>query len=392
MNKQNKFPIKGSLLSVLLIFSTLVVISCSTGTDVPPPVLTATEQLAEDVIELTRNQFEMSKLTLGKLEEKAFPELVNANGMFGVPPESHADVSSYFGGTVKKIRLLPGQKVKKGEVLFTLENPDYVQMQQDLLEAKGQLTYLKSDYERQKNLVKDNVTSQKNFLKAESDFIITTAKVESLSKKLSLMNIDPNTLTIDNIRTTINISSPISGYVTDVYISRGAFLNPSEMAVSIVNTDHLHLELNIFEKDLSKVQMDQPIKFKVQADASQQVYDASVYLVNKTIDADNRTIGILGHLADSKLTKKFAPGMYVEAEVYTTSEMHLALPQEAVVDLDGNSYVLVLTNESNEGYSFERKEVETGSSYKGYIEIFNTKDFSDESKFLIKGAFNLITE
>src|SRR5690606_33026367 len=115
------------------------------------------------------NQFQSSNMVLGKMEMGSFHEVVKANGMFDVPPENRAAVSCYFGGTVKDIRLLPGQKVKKGQVLFILENPDYVQMQQDFLEAKGQLAYLKSDYERQKNLAQDNVTSQKNYLKAESE-------------------------------------------------------------------------------------------------------------------------------------------------------------------------------------------------------------------------------
>ena len=320
---------------------------------------------------------------------KEFHQVVKANGMFDVPPENRASISSYYGGTVKNIQLLPGERVKKGQILFILENPDYVQLQQDFLEAKGQLTYLKSDYERQKNLVQDRVTSQKSYLKSESEYTVTRVRVESISKKLKLMNIDPNTLTIGNIHTTINIYSPINGYVTKVNITRGAYLNPSEVAITLVDTDHLHLELNIFEKDISKVDIGQPIRFRVQEDIGRQ-YEAVVHLVNKVVDPENRTIGIHGHLLNEKLSTKFNPGMYVEAEIYTTSESKKSLPQDAIVEVDGQYYVLVLESSSNGNYVFAQKEVKTGKSDNGYIEILNYQDFNINAEFLVNGAFKLI--
>jgi len=163
------------------------------------------------------------------------------------------------------------------------------------------------------------------------------------------------------------------------------------MAITIVNTDHLHLELNIFEKDFAKVRVGQPIQFRIQEDIS-NTYNASVQLVNKTVDYEKRTIGIHGHLADIKLVNKFNPGMYVEADIFISSESKMSLPQEAVIEADGKYYVLVLLSSSNIGYSFAKKEVKTGSSGDGSIEILNTKDFKENTEFLIKGSFNLITE
>jgi cobalt-zinc-cadmium efflux system membrane fusion protein len=330
-------------------------------------------------------------MKLGKLEMKEFHEIVKTNGIFDVPPQNRVAVGAYFGGYIKDIQLLPGEQVKKGQILFILENPDFIQLQQEFLEAQGQLTYLKSDYERQKNLALDNVTSQKNYLKAESEYTVTRVKVESLSKKLTLMNINPTSLTLENIRTTINVSAPISGYVTQVNIMRGAFLNPSEQAIIIVDPDHMHLELDIFEKDLSKVHVGQPIQFRIQEDKSKE-YKASVHLVNKTVDTEKRTIGIHGHLLEEKQADNFSPGMYVEADIYTTSELKLSLPQDALVEVAGKYYVLSLENSSNTGYSFVKKEVKTGISNNERIEILNSQDFKENAEFLIKGAFNLIAE
>lgn len=391
MKKQNINPMKNITRSYLIVISLLLFAACSSKNDTATSDNVTNNKSAGEVYELSTTQFNSSDMKLGKLEMKEFFDVVKANGMFVVPPQNNASISSYFGGSVKDIELIPGQRVKKGQVLFTLENPEYVQLQQDFLESQGQLTYLKSDYERQKNLAQDNVTSQKNYLKSESDYTVTRVKYESLRKKLELLNINPNMLTIDNIRTSVNVIAPINGYVTEVNISRGSFLNPSDVAMVIVDADHLQLKMNIFEKDLAKVKVGQTIHFRIQDDHSKD-YEGVVYMVNKTVDAEKRTIGVHGHLKDEKLTNRFNPGVYLEAEIYTTSDSRSSLPQEALVEVDDKYYVLVLDKSSNEIYSFIKKEVNVGVSNNDNIEILNAHDFNENTEFLVKGAFNIIKE
>lgn len=379
------------ILIILMVATIIVMSSCSSGNDQAPTDTLKSETVKENEYKLTQLQFSSSNMELGKPVIKPFHEIVKATGMFNVPPENRAAVSTYFGGTVTHIDLLPGKQVKKGQTLFSLENPDFIQIQQDYLQAKGQLAYLKSDFERQNNLVKDKVTSEKKFLKAESDYTVTRVKLESLGKKLTLMGIDPKKLTLENIRSTITIASPISGFITKVNIARGAFLAPSQTAVTIVDTNHIHLELNIFEKDLPNVKVGQSIKFSLQEDYS-TIYDATVHLVNKEVDPENRTVGIHGHLSNESLSSKFNPGMYVEANIFTTSQTKTALPQEALVELDGKYFVLVLDTSSEEGFTFLKKEIKIGSSNNGYVEILDTNELNDSSEILVKGAFNLITE
>ena len=391
MKKQNINPMKNITRSYLIVISLLLFAACSSKNDTATSDNVTNNKSAGEVYELSTTQFNSSDMKLGKLEMKEFFDVVKANGMFVVPPQNNASISSYFGGSVKDIELIPGQRVKKGQVLFTLENPEYVQLQQDFLESQGQLTYLKSDYERQKNLAQDNVTSQKNYLKSESDYTVTRVKYESLRKKLELLNINPNMLTVDNIRTSVNVIAPINGYVTEVNISRGSFLNPSDVAMVIVDADHLQLKMNIFEKDLAKVKVGQTIHFRIQDDHSKD-YEGVVYMVNKTVDAEKRTIGVHGHLKDEKLTNRFNPGVYLEAEIYTTSDSRSSLPQEALVEVDDKYYVLVLDKSSNENYSFIKKEVNVGVSNNDNIEILNAHDFNENTEFLVKGAFNIIKE
>ncbi|MBD0777038.1 efflux RND transporter periplasmic adaptor subunit [Maribacter sp. ANRC-HE7] len=383
----NNFTHVISLTSILLLL-TLTLASCNPK--VKPETANTGVTMGikdQDAIIITENQFKSGGMDLGKISMQEFNTVVKANGMFAVPPQNQADVSAYFAGYVKNINLLPGNKVEKGQVLFTIENPEYIQVQQDFLEAKGRLSYLKSDYERQKELMADNVTSQKNFLKAESEYTVTMAQYQSLKKRLSLMNINPNTLTGENIRSVISVVSPLSGYATTINASKGMYLNPSDVAVTVTNTDDLHIELKIFEKDLPMVKKGQQINVRLQNDTG-NVYKGVVHLVNKSINAQSRTVEIHGDLVNDEEVQLFAPGMYIEAEILTTSAEYPALPSEAVSNIDNDFFVLVKKDNTN----FKRVLVKIGATNNGFTQILNAADFKPNTEFLTNGAFNLITE
>lgn len=364
----------------------VLIISCNSSTS-----NTESEVIGQDrnKIIITKKQFESSGMALGKLEESVFSSTVHANGMVDVPPENKASISTYYGGFVERLNLLPGEHIKKGQILFTLGNPEYVQMQQDYLEAKNKLSYLKADYERQQALAKENIASQKNFLKAKTEYSVTLARYESLRKKLQLINISPAQVTENNLQTVIAIYAPISGYITKVHATKGMYINPSDVAVEIVNADHIHLELNVYEKDIQKVKEEQPIRFQL-PDAGGTWYDAEVHLVGKTVEDENRTINVHGHLIDESLSRLFVPGMYVEAQIAVSNERTLSLPEEAVVNIDDKYYVLVLDKGTDTNFTFDRREVIIGKNQNKLTEIRNADQFKATDQILIKGAFNLI--
>ena len=363
--------------------------SCNSGQDSKDENLEV--ESSKTGIELSRQQFESSNMELGKLKKESFSKTVSSYGVIDVPPENKASVSAYYGGYVKKLSLLEGQKVQKGQLLFTLENPEYVEYQQEFLETKGQLTYLKSDYERQKNLAADNVTSEKVFLKAESEYKVALVRYESLKKQLQLMNIDPNTLNESSIRSEINLTAPISGYITQIHATRGMYLNPDNIALTIINTDHIHLELSIFEKDLPHVKQGQEIRFKLQNESNQE-YKAEVHLVGNYIDPEKRNATVHGHLENESEASQFTPGMYIEAEILSEVDSATSLPQSAIIAVGNEYFVLQSTGKEGDVLSFEKRKVTIGRSTEKYAEILNTSDFSVNDEFLIEGAFNLIGE
>ncbi|MGB5437157.1 MAG: efflux RND transporter periplasmic adaptor subunit [Maribacter sp.] len=374
-----------SLPYTLFLLSALLLSACGESTNKDTETSVAT--LEANAVELSKAQFDGDQMQLGTLTEQSFPSVVQSTGMIDVPPQSRAVISSFAGGYVLKTPLLIGNLVRKGQVLATLENPEFVEMQQQYLEASEQLTYLKSEFERQKTLFDEQITSQKNFLKAESEYKGTMALYNGLKKKLQMLNINIASVEAGNITSEIALYAPIHGSVTKMNISKGTYVSPADEIMEIINTDHIHLELSVFEKDVLKIKEGQKIIFKI-PETGDETYEAEVHLVGTSIDLTNRTVKVHGHLLDDE-NHNFAVGMFVDAQIITESIKKLALPDDAIISIDDFHYVLLNTSKG-ETYDFSRKEVTVGSSYKGYTMIQNAGDFSENDLFLVKGAFNLI--
>lgn len=343
-----------------------------------------TEQLI-----LSKIQFATSHMELGKMQQYSFGTSIKINGLIDVPPEGRAEISNYYGGYVRNLKLITGQAVKKGDVLFTLENPEYVQMQQDFLETQSMLSYLASDYKRQQTLSEENIASQKNFLKAKSAYETALARSEGLKKKLALLNIQSELVKPDALRSQISIIAPFSGYITEVNIVNGAFLSPADIAIKMINTDHIHLDLHVLEKHIPMLREGQTIQFRL-PDSRESIFEAEVFMIGKTIEAQNRMVNVHAHLKDESQNNWFTPGMYVEAELFSEDEAAMALPSEAIVEVEGTYYVLVKKEETENGYVFDKAEVQLGQSKQGLTAISNFDDFPSSTEFLVKGAFNLI--
>lgn len=343
-----------------------------------------------NVIRITKKQFEDSGMQLGEITEQSFPKIVETTGMIDVPPQNRAVVSTFSGGYVQKTPLLIGDKVQKGQVLITLENPEFVEMQQNYLEVAEQLTFLKSEYDRQKTLIEEKISSQKNFLKAESDYKKVFATYNGLKKKLEMLNINIKSVESGTITSVVTLYAPIHGSITKLNITKGAYVSPADEIMEIVNTDHVHLELSVFEKDILQVKEGQKILFKI-PEAIEGSFEAEVHLVGTSIDTKNRTVKVHGHLEDDKV-HNFAVGMFVNAQIITESTQAKALPEAAIVTTDEGTFVLSAQPNVSDGYSFTQKEVSVGDTFKGYTAIQNVGDFSEKEIFLTKGAFNLVGE
>lgn len=321
------------------------------------------------------------------MKKRTFPKMVETSGMIDVPPENRASVTAFMGGFVKQTSLLVGDQVKKGQLLVVLENQEFLKMQQEYLEVFNQLDYLKAEFERNKTLFDERIASQKSFLQAKSNYEMAKARYQGLREQLQMLNISPNKVEQGTISSQAAIYAPISGSVTKMNVAKGSYVSPATEILEIVDNEHVHLELTVFEKDILKVKKGQKIQFKI-PEASAEAFDGEVYLVGTSIDDAKRTIKVHGHLEDEE-DANLLPGMFVDAMIMTDTTKTWSLPEEAVIESEGNYYVLKLIEEKDGGYTFEKVAVKQGGTFEGYTEIIST-GLNETDQFLTKGVFDLI--
>ncbi|PNQ75020.1 efflux transporter periplasmic adaptor subunit [Hanstruepera neustonica] len=354
--------------------------SCGNSEKEEPAIVDNQEH--HDQIILTQAQFEGENMQLGSIAEHDFTETVVVNGMIDVPPHNKSRVTTFMGGYITKTPLLVGDQVKKGQLLVTMENTEYVALQQQFLEVAEQLNYLKNEFTRQKTLFDEQITSEKNYLKAESTYKSSLAQYNGLKKKLQMLNINPNTVLNGNFTSTINIYAPISGSVTSVKVSNGTYVDASDVIMEIVDIDHIHLELSVFEKDIMKIKKGQKITFKI-PEASNKTYTADVHLVGTTIDETSRRVQVHGHIDNDD--ENFIVGMFVEAAIHVNDLKSMGLPKEAVIKSGDYYYIFVLNEKTSENYIFSKTEVATGMESEDFIEILNSDKLKSE-KIITKGT------
>jgi len=372
-------------LYILLLITSLMA-SCGKETKKTTTAEAPKEMEQHKDIVITEAQFKNSNMAMGTATVQDFPAIVKATGMIDVPPQSKQLISSFYGGNIKKSSLLIGDKVRKGQALVTIENPEFVTMQQDFLELHEQLNYLKNEYERQKTLFDEKITSQKKYLQAKSQYNAQKARYNGLRRKLQMLNISTNQVTQGNFVSAITLYAKINGYVTKVNVSTGTYVSPNDVILEIVNTDHIHVELTVFEKDVMKIKKGQEILFKI-PEASDSIFKAEVHLVGTAIDEQTRAIKVHGHLHDEE-KNNFAIGMFVEASIATSKNKTLAVPEDAIVADGEHHVVLVLEKKEGDHYTFEATEIEIGKTYNGYTEVLSKLE--ENSEILVKGAFNLV--
>ncbi|MEO9964229.1 MAG: efflux RND transporter periplasmic adaptor subunit [Reichenbachiella sp.] len=371
----------------LVLVIVLALSSCET-----PGADTKVDTLSEDhisVITLTKDQELAIGLQTSLVEMRVLQERIQANGYFDVPPSNRAMVSIYKGGFVKSTALLVGDKVQQGQVMATLQNSEYIRLQQDYLELQGQLSYLESEYERQKILAKEKINAKKNLLKAKSDHNTAKARYNGIKSELEMIGIKIKSLDQGNITSTIKVRAPISGFVTKVNSVLGKYHEPTDVLFEIINIDHIHLELKIYEKDIPKVKKGQQILITIPSMDNME-YKGKVHLVGKSLDFETRTINVHGHLENTN--DAFLPGMYAEAQIIILQNTVRAVPVQAIVSSQSQQYIFIKSNEERTQTQFKRVPVSTGMKNDEWIEIFPSKNLKPDAQVVTKGAYYLPTE
>jgi cobalt-zinc-cadmium efflux system membrane fusion protein len=361
------------------------------------------EEKSETEVALTEAQFKTIGIETGSIIMKNLNTVIKANGYTAVPPQNMANISTLISGVVKDIYVLEGTFVSKGKTLATIQNLEVTEMQEDYNSAMANIEYLQLEYNRQKTLSDENVNPRKTFQEVKSKLAVERAKAQAAKNKLQALNVS-----LSGNTSLIPIVSPISGYVGKISVTKGAFAETGVTLFEVVDNSQMHLDLNVFEKDLGTISVGQEVDF-VLTNQSNKSIKGKIFGINKSFSNESKTVAVHAKINPSD-AKDLISGMYVAANINITNQTVQALPKDAIVRNGDKYYIYIqeapqeealkakeVKNIHKEGEEkghnevhFKAIEVVPGTTDLGYTEVKLVEEIPVDAKIVIKGAFYLL--
>lgn len=356
------------------------------------------------IVELTRDQIEAVGVTYGHVEMKELTATLKANGNLKVPNNNKANVTSLYGGVVKTLNVQVGSFVQKGQVIATIANPQFIQLQEEFLTVGNKIIFAEQELERQKELNDGNAGMKRNLQSAIAELNSLKVRKASLQQQIQLMGINPANVNNANLQSAVAVTSPLSGTVSSLQAKIGSYADVSSPVAEIVDNGSLHLDLHVFEKDLPLLKIGQIIHFTLTNNPVNE-YDAVVKSIGTAFENESKTIPVHCDVKGNKTG--LIDGMNITAIVSLNNVTASAVPNSAIVSDGEKDYIFIVTDEVPESQeheaatkgeekntaneaktvNFKRIEVIKGVSDMGYTAIVPVNEIPDGAKIVTKGAF-----
>jgi len=346
------------------------------------------EGKSAQTIHLSQKQFESLGMKTGRAEHRNLSSFVEANGRLEVPPQNEATVTAIIGANVRRIMVIEGEKVNKGQPLAYLSHPDLIKLQTDYVNNWNELEYLEQEFERQKRLYEEEVGSGKTYQKVRGEYQSKKGMVRGYEAQLDLMGLNAQRILDGNLYDQVPVISPISGYVRKVRIKTGQYVQPQTEMVEIVNIDHIHADLMVYEKDVHKVKEGQKVVFSL-ASLGDKELEATIYAVGKSFEEDPKAVHIHADITNKE--GLLIPGMYIRGKILTSETQGLALPEDAVIREVDRYYVFTAERDAEE-WNFTQHEIRVGSKDGGWIEVDFLESGMDTVQLALNNAYYLMAE
>ena len=347
------------------------------------------EEVKETAAEKPSNSLTLTEVQLKNLDIQStfisnqnMPTVLKLTAKTDVSPQNTVSITSAFGGYIKRLALIPGNAVVKGQVVVVLEDPQYIQMQEDYLTTKALLEQATADYKRQRDLNVEQAASNKVMQQAKATQQTLLVKKSALEQRLRLMNINPSSVNLNNISRTISVASPVNGTVTKVLANTGQYVSPADAILEIINTTSGLLNIKVFQKDISSLQIGQTLKAYTNNNPDKKM-DATITSISSQVNPDG-TSDVFAKISSTN-GLKFTENMYFNVELTVKANNANVLPESAVVEFEGRNYSF----EQIGATKFKLIPVQVGASGNGFIEIISPQ--LEAKKIVSHGAYQLLT-
>lgn len=367
----------------------------------------------ENSVTLTDEQLKAIGIQLGSVEHKQLTASVKANGLLKVPNNNKANATSLFGGVVKSLFIKEGDYVRQGQTIAQIANPQFIQMQEEYLTTISKIALAEQEYDRQKELTGGNAGAMKNLQGADAGLKALRTRKAALYQQIRLMGINPDKVSNNGLSSVLAVTAPISGTISGIMVNIGSYVDVSAPVAEIVDNSQLHLDLQIYEKDLPRVKTGQTIHFTLTNNAGTE-YDAEIFSIGTAFENNSKTIPVHARVKGAK--PGLIEGMNVTANISLGLATLPAVPSDAIVSYQGKDFIYIVSDDKaahdhdheagkphdhekeaghadeEKGVTFLRVPVARGTTDVGYSEITPLTAIPADARIVVKGAFFLLAK
>jgi len=328
---------------------------------------------------------------LGSIEQKQLTASLKTNGVLKVPNQNKAGINSVYSGVIKSLLVQPGNTVSRGQVIATITNPEFIQVQEEYVSINSKIVLAEQEYNRQKELNTGNAGALKNLQAAESGLKTLMSHKSSLQQQIQLMGLNPASLSNGKLVSVLSVRSPISGVVSNVMVKMSSYVDVTTVIAEIVDNSQLHLDLFVYEKDLPKLKNNQTIHFTVTNNPGKE-YDAEIFSLGSSFEGESKAVTVHAMVKGNKTG--LIDGMNITANISLDKATLPAVQTDAIVSYQGQDYIFIVdsADAKNNTTLFRRVPVAKGTSDVGFSEITLLKEVPDNAKVVVKGAFFILAK
>lgn len=290
-------------------------------------------------------------------------------------------IGARTAGRVISLSAALGARVSSSQLLALLESPTVGQIRAQEREAEELRTIARENFAREQRLATQGISSRKELLQAEADLRRTEASLRSAEAQLEALGAGHGT------GGQFGLSSPFSGVVVARDANLGEMVEPTDTLFTVADLSRVWIELNIFERDLSRVREGQSVSVSVNA-YEKRTFPGRIVYLGAVLDSEKRTV--LARVEIPNTDGALKPGMFANARIQVggNGPPVVVVPQDAIQEVDGKTVVFVPGANPGE---FRTVRIEVGESV-GDNRVAIINGLSAGTKIVVTGAFALRSE
>lgn len=344
----------------------------------------------EEEVHLTKAQLKLANIELGKLKPMDLSKTIQTIGRVILPSQHRASVNAVKGGQVSDMFVKPGEKVEKGQVLARLRDPYFIKVQQQYLDARAQLKYLKARYERKKKLYEGEVGAKQELQKAQAAYKSKLSHLERHATELRMLNLDPEQMKDSgDIKETVPLLAPISGIIQKVKVRIGQYLEPRSTLFTLLEREHLRLKMMIYEKDIAKIAVGQRV-YANRVDGQGAPVEGEIEGINHGMNDQQQAVE--AYASFDTVPRSFKPGMSMEVQIVTNKQDGDALPNSGTVRHEQSQYIFYTTQPEKDTIHFKREKVKAGITEAQFTAISLSDQLPANASVVTHNAHYLLRE